>query len=342
MRESPVYTLRHHFERLKDDALHSALSHFTQYNSKTHKELVDGNCGEVISQGVNELLSSLLEDIPEDKSLLLAVTKRSQAELAKSLKSDLLGCMQRMGPEERKIIIKALDISDSKPQAICEQILINGLDAYLSQLLHHHKLEPIAKAFGVEASAEDAVEQIIDQVFPPPDAVGEVLTHKKKEPAKPAAPKPKAAPKPLPPPPPPSERLSLADQNDFLRSTRPPLQKGITLEDIQNMYWLDELKKFCRENSIKCQPKKALLNRAVFQFVNSGQVPVVKAPGKRRGAGGLQAKKKARLAAQAAGADEGEGEDDEEGEGEPEDAAVPEGGLDNADGIAGPARDPIE
>ena len=53
--------------------------------------------------------------------------------------------MEKFSESEQAIIVKALDIPESTPHAICEQIYINGLDAYLSQLAQHNKLEPLAK-----------------------------------------------------------------------------------------------------------------------------------------------------------------------------------------------------
>ena len=57
----------------------------------------------------------------------------------------LQACMSKFSEHDRSIVVKALDIPESSPHAICEQIYINGLDAYLSQLAQHNKLEPLAK-----------------------------------------------------------------------------------------------------------------------------------------------------------------------------------------------------
>ena len=54
--------------------------------------LVGRNCSEVTSQGVDELLTTLLEDIPEDKHRLLNSTEKNQMELALLMKEDTLVC----------------------------------------------------------------------------------------------------------------------------------------------------------------------------------------------------------------------------------------------------------
>eukprot|EP00670_Eutreptiella_braarudii_P010258 CAMPEP_0174315316 /NCGR_PEP_ID=MMETSP0810-20121108/6210_1 /TAXON_ID=73025 ORGANISM="Eutreptiella gymnastica-like, Strain CCMP1594" /NCGR_SAMPLE_ID=MMETSP0810 /ASSEMBLY_ACC=CAM_ASM_000659 /LENGTH=396 /DNA_ID=CAMNT_0015424671 /DNA_START=17 /DNA_END=1207 /DNA_ORIENTATION=+ len=287
MPESSAILLHRHFSKLSDDTLRLCATHFDEGTLKVpdnHQALVGRNCSEVTSQGVDELLTTLLEDIPEDKHRLLNSTEKNQMELALLMKEDTLACMSKFSEHDRSIVVKALDIPESSPHAICEQIYINGLDAYLSQLAQHNKLEPLAKEFGVRAGAEDAVEQIIDQVFPPPASMAEPKKPEKpppkkkdpvrKEPPRPPAKKEKVVvEKRWTPSPPTEEKLSYTEQMTLIRNTRPPLQKGISLDDIQNMYWVEELRQFCKDHQLKAGGKKSALNQVVFKYLNSGDVP---------------------------------------------------------------------
>eukprot|EP01012_Entosiphon_sulcatum_P014689 TRINITY_DN1969_c0_g1_i1.p1 TRINITY_DN1969_c0_g1~~TRINITY_DN1969_c0_g1_i1.p1 ORF type:complete len:335 (-),score=69.40 TRINITY_DN1969_c0_g1_i1:14-1018(-) len=54
------------------------------------------------------------------------------------------------------------------------------------------------------------------------------------------------------------------EQYEHIRKTRPPLAAGITLDQLQNNYWVDELKAFCREKELKATGKKTELIKRVF------------------------------------------------------------------------------
>eukprot|EP01004_Peranema_trichophorum_P004913 NODE_3802_length_1283_cov_119.481897_g3330_i0.p1 GENE.NODE_3802_length_1283_cov_119.481897_g3330_i0~~NODE_3802_length_1283_cov_119.481897_g3330_i0.p1 ORF type:complete len:321 (+),score=68.15 NODE_3802_length_1283_cov_119.481897_g3330_i0:72-1034(+) len=276
--------LRKCLSRVNKKTLRQIALHFDpNFKSETHADLVDKNVNEVTQQGVDELISSLLEDNPPEKEKLLASCRKSEDELRTWMKSDMQGCIEKLNDNERAIIIAALDLQDSSPTAICEQIYINGLDAYLSDLLQNGKLEPLAKEMRIDPSSEDVVEQIIDQVFPPPEP--EVNNSKKKEekikdqPKKKKEEKVREREESISPPPKRQQRdekLPYDTKMEAVRQTRPPLQKGISVEDLQNYYWVDELKAFAKTNGLKCASKKSELNRAVWKFLNCGEVPVQK------------------------------------------------------------------
>eukprot|EP00178_Gracilaria_changii_P009653 TRINITY_DN28109_c0_g1_i1.p1 TRINITY_DN28109_c0_g1~~TRINITY_DN28109_c0_g1_i1.p1 ORF type:complete len:121 (-),score=31.10 TRINITY_DN28109_c0_g1_i1:70-432(-) len=76
---------------------------------------------------------------------------------------------------------------------------------------------------------------------------------------------------------------------------RPKLKKGITLDDIQNCYWKDEIEGALKQNGIPTSGKKAVLNQRLFDFLNHGIKPAPKTPKKKKAA----AKKKSKKAAPA-------------------------------------------
>lgn len=274
MHEPSEALLRKSFSKLSLETLRICASCIdaSHIHRDGHVALVARNCREVIAQGVEELLTGLLEDVPEEKHRLLSSIDKTQEELTMLLIEDTLGCLQYLSENDQKIIARALDIAETSPNSICEQIFLNGLDAFLSKLAKQHKLEPLAKEFGVHANAEDAVEQIIEQVFPPSSAVdaqeqSNLEVPKQETQAKkeiPAKGEPKAAS---------PERISHTHQTSSIRNSRPPLQKGIALDDIQNLYWVGELRQFCKEHSLKGNGKKSHLNRLVFNFLNTGETP---------------------------------------------------------------------
>eukprot|EP01006_Ploeotia_vitrea_P021113 TRINITY_DN53457_c0_g1_i1.p2 TRINITY_DN53457_c0_g1~~TRINITY_DN53457_c0_g1_i1.p2 ORF type:complete len:384 (+),score=56.89 TRINITY_DN53457_c0_g1_i1:56-1207(+) len=59
---------------------------------------------------------------------------------------------------------------------------------------------------------------------------------------------------------------------------RPPLKKGVTVDDLQNYYWLGELKEFCKTNSLRAVGKKSILNKRICLFLNEGVVEGPKKP----------------------------------------------------------------
>lgn len=63
------------------------------------------------------------------------------------------------------------------------------------------------------------------------------------------------------------------------------IKKGITADDLQNLYNLTDLQEFCRQNEIVHTGKKPQLIKRIITFLETGQKTPKKGKGKRsRGA----------------------------------------------------------
>eukprot|EP00667_Euglena_gracilis_P012360 EG_transcript_12696 len=300
--------------QISPSVLLEMVSHFQPgVKSQDVTTLVRRNCQEVRKQAIEELFSTLLGELPEDKQQLLTDTGRKEEELQAHMVEDLMGFLESLSEESKEVLKKALDIQEKSPAAICEQLFINGLDAYLSSLGRERKLDRVAREFHVHPGDDDAIEQIIDCIFPPPAPA--IVPSAKTPPAqtpltqpppskappskatptkaaqphsqKPAptpATKENAAPRPVGRPPAKQPDVAPKDQKkEEIIRTRPPLQKGITAEDLRDKYWVDELKQFCKEHEIKCTGlKKAQVQKLVLTFLNEGQRPSTGTPAKRQ------------------------------------------------------------
>jgi len=55
-----------------------------------------------------------------------------------------------------------------------------------------------------------------------------------------------------------------------LRRNRPAIKSGISKDDLQNMYWIGELRDFCREEGIKISGRKTkVMDRILAFFVDN-------------------------------------------------------------------------
>jgi hypothetical protein len=64
--------------------------------------------------------------------------------------------------------------------------------------------------------------------------------------------------------------------NEEIRKTRPPLEKGINLFDLQNKYWCNELRHFCGRNGLKTYMKKSDMDHVICVLLNDGEDAVPK------------------------------------------------------------------
>lgn len=255
--------------KISDATLTACVKFFTPgLSSKDHEELVARAFEEIVSQAIQELFVSLVEDPIDKQQLLGGVTEENFVE---TMKEDLQGAINQFSVANCVIMGKILDIADTSPSSISEQLFINGLDAFLSALSKKNKMDPLAREFKVDATAEDAIEQIIDFVFPFPenDSPAEVSLSGKQDKKRKAASE-NGTPLKVQVP---ENHVSSAEK---IRSTRPLLEKGIAASDLQNLYWLEELREFCRQHGLKSNGKKSDLNRLVFNFLNNDATPTKK------------------------------------------------------------------
>lgn len=54
------------------------------------------------------------------------------------------------------------------------------------------------------------------------------------------------------------------------------IKKGITKQDLHDLYNFTDLQDFCRENGLEYSGKKALLIRRIIAFVETGEKGAVK------------------------------------------------------------------
>jgi len=362
----PPEVLKHHFKKIPLSVLKACADHFKLDISKGEgaKALLDANCHEVLRRGVEELFFYLAKTTPEEQATLIRSCGMTLSDLKEEMLEILWASIHWRDRETLTLFARTLEIPDRSPLAICEQILLNGLDAYLEDLKENSRLQPVLVAFGVSLAAEDCVELVIDTIFPPrpPGSLvvpmspapsqgtpkkrgrpstkrgeasastpvqgtlskaardvavsstsvtprgtkGSVSTGtlpkkvKKEIPSKaprdvavsstsvvaPAtkAPVPKgtAAPSKKVKKEPIEFAVSVAssaaapmsreERNQQLKDSRPPLEKGITLGDLQNFYWITELRKFCLSKGLKPSGRKACVMRMVSDFLN-GDTP---------------------------------------------------------------------
>jgi len=65
----------------------------------------------------------------------------------------------------------------------------------------------------------------------------------------------------------------------------PPLsniKKGITKEDLHNLYNLTDLQQWCKEQNIDHSGKKSLVIHRVFSYLETGELPIKKEPKKKK------------------------------------------------------------
>mmetsp|Transcript_118885 Transcript_118885/g.167025 ORF Transcript_118885/g.167025 Transcript_118885/m.167025 type:complete len:117 (+) Transcript_118885:48-398(+) len=85
---------------------------------------------------------------------------------------------------------------------------------------------------------------------------------------------------------------TLDDQKKKIIADRPKLKKGISLEDIQNNYWREEIVEVLKQNGIPSGAKKSVLNQRLYDFLSTGQKPAPKAPKRKKAAASKKKKSK--------------------------------------------------
>lgn len=59
------------------------------------------------------------------------------------------------------------------------------------------------------------------------------------------------------------EKLSTNEKRKQLEKIRPKIEKGITRDELQQYYWSDEIKSYCKENGIKVDTKKEMIKKII-------------------------------------------------------------------------------
>ena len=213
------------------------------------------------------------------------------------------GFLSKMSVKTLKAFVSILDFeTDAEDQKqysedIADELLLNGTRLLLKPL-DKNQLSKTATKLGLkhrETASRNAIEDLVlNQVFDgivceEPEKKEKKEKKEKTEKKKPNTRKSKTEKET-------SEKsegkISREERDREIRENRPPLEKGITKDEIFQNYWANEIKDFCKENGIKTQGSKMDLIRRIVEFLDDPEKKGFTAKKRKRKAGSKKNAKK--------------------------------------------------
>jgi hypothetical protein len=215
------------------------------------------------------------------------------------------GFLNKMELKTLKSFVDVLDFeTDAKTKKqfaddIADEILLNGT----RELFDNVKLNDIkeaAKLLGLKATGKRSqiLDRILNEPFPGILQEDDEETETKKSSSKKgkssksgsssSATKEKKAK--------PESKLSRDELNEHIKATRMPIEKGITKDDLYQLYWDVELKQFCVDNQLKKTGNKQEIIKRILAYLDDPNNKGFSKRGKKRKTSYSKPKKSAKRA----------------------------------------------